>query len=278
MKTPTNTPKRSTVRTGLAGVAVTTAALVGGLTVLPTLVGAQETEPDAPEAPDSSQPETPRHRHPRGFLKHNAEVVSELLDLTPEEMREAFLEGTTLAELSQAQGVPVSDLIGALVTEAETQVAERLEAGDISQEQADRFLDGLEDRITERVNAERPVREGRGHRGHRGEGAEIVSELLNMTPEEIREGFQSGSTLAELAEASGVATEDLVDALVAEARAHVDARLESGAITEEQADSILENMEERIEDRVNADRPLERPGRSGRLGHRGSPAAEAFDA
>jgi lambda repressor-like predicted transcriptional regulator len=278
MNTPTNTSKRSTVRTGLAGVAVTTAALVGGLTVLPTLVGAQETEPDTPETPDSTQPEAPLHRHPRGLLKHNTEVVSELLDLTPEEMREAFLEGTTLAELSQAQGVPVSDLISALATEAETRVAERLEAGDITQEQADRFLDGLEDRITERVNADRPVREERGHRGHHGEGAEIVSELLNMTPEEIREGFQSGSTLAELAEDRGVATEDLVDALVADARARVDAKLESGAITEEQADSILENMKERIEDRVNADRPLERPGRNGRLGHRGSSAAEMLDA
>ncbi len=257
---------------------MTTAALVGGLTVLPALAGAQDTEPDAPEtrAPDTGENQGPRHHHPRGFLKHNSEVVSELLGLTPQEIREAFVEGTTLAELSEAQGVPAADLIDALVVEAQTHVAERLEAGDITQEQADRFLEGLEERVTERVNADRPVREGRGHRGH-GEGAEVVSELLGLTPEEIREGFQAGSTLAELAQAQGVATEDLVDALVAEAEARVAEKLESGAITQERADSILESMEERIEDRVNADRPLERPGRTRRLGRNGFGSTDSLD-
>ncbi|MFW2380262.1 MAG: hypothetical protein ACN4GZ_00790 [Acidimicrobiales bacterium] len=280
MNTDTNTPRRSTVRTGLAGVAVTTAALVGGLTVLPALAGAQDVEPEAPEtpAPDSAEAELGRHRHARGFLKHNSEVVSELLGLTPEEIRAAFVEGTTLAELSEAQGVPVADLIDALVTEAETHVAERLEAGDITQDQADRFLADLEERVTARVNAERPIRERRGPRGHRGEGSEIVSELLGLTREEIRAEFQAGTTLAELAEAQGVASEDLVDALVTEAQARVAEKLEAGDISQERADLILDNIEERVEDRVNADRPLERSGRRGRFGQRGGAPADAPDA
>ncbi len=279
MNSPTNTSKRSTVRTGLAGVAVTTAALVGGLTVLPSLAGAQDNESEAPESPtpESEQADAARHRHPRGILKHTSEFVSELLGLTPEQMREAFLEGTTLAELSEAQNVPATDLIDALVAEAETHVAERLDAGDITQDQADRFLDGLRDRISERVYAERPIREGRGRRG-RGEGSEIVSELLEMTPQEIREGFEAGSTLAELAQAQGVETDDLVDALVAEAEARVEEKLESGDITEDQANSILEDMSERIEDRVNSERPLERSGRGRHFGRRGAQAADSADA
>ncbi len=279
MNTRTNTPNRSTVRTGLAGVAITTAALVGGLTVLPSLAGAQDTEPEAPEipTPEAEQPDAARHRHPRGFWKHKSEVVADLLAMEPEDIREAFLDGTTLADLSVAQGVPVDDLIGALVTEAETHVAERLEAGDITQEQAARLLDGLQERITERVNAERPIRERRGPR-HNGEGAAVVSELLGLSPQEIREGFQAGNTLAELAEAQEVSPDSLVDALVAEAEARVAQKLEAGDISEDRADSILEGLEERIEDKVNAERPLDRPGRGHHNGRRGARAAGSPDA
>jgi lambda repressor-like predicted transcriptional regulator len=279
MNTPDNTPRRSTVRTGLVGVAVTTAALVGGLTVLPSLAGAQDNEPEAPESPspESEQPDAARHRHPRGFLKHKSEVVSDLLDMEPEAVREAFLDGTTLAELSEAQGLPVGELISALVSDAEAQVAEHLDAGQITEEQADRILDGLEERITERVYAERPVREGRGRRGH-GQGSEIVSELLGMTTQEIRDGFEAGNTLAELAQAQGVSSEQLVDALVAEAEARVTEKVESGDISQDRADSILGNMEERIENRVNSERPLDRPGRGRHSGNRRAPAAQSPDA
>ncbi|NNE94824.1 MAG: hypothetical protein HKN24_02235 [Acidimicrobiales bacterium] len=265
------TARRSTVRTGLAGVAIGTAALVGGLTVLPAFAGAQDIEPETPDTEIPPGDESSRHRPRLGFRAHKIETVTEVLDLSAEEIHEAFQNGTTLAELSEAQGVPVDTLIDALVTATESEVAEHLEAGDITQEQADRILESLEERVTTMVNADRPIREGRGRHGHRhrghgiGAGSEVVTDLLGLTQEEIREAFQNGTTLAELAESQGVSTDALVDALVAEAEARVAEKVEAGDITAERADSILEDLEERIEDRVTSERPAERRGRRGGL-------------
>ncbi len=201
MTTPNTTPKRSVVRNGLAGVAIGTAALVGGLTVLPSFASAQETEPEttvpesteAPESDEATRPSdvldelvaegvitqaqadtiTERMQAARAEFRTNrghrgypgAEVVTELLGLTQAEIREAFQAGTTLAELAEAQGIATDDLVDALVAEAEAKVAEKLEAGDITQERADSILDGLEEKIEDRVTAERPIREGRRGRG-----------------------------------------------------------------------------------------------------------------
>jgi len=205
MSTPNNTPtskKRSTLRNGLAGAAIGAAALVGGVTVLPSLAGAQDAEPETPEteAPETEAEATESAsssgvlaelveegvitqeqadtiaerfeaaRGERGQRSNRnrvgSEVLTELLGLSQAEIREAFQDGSTLADLAEAQGVATDDLVDALVAEAEERVNEKLEAGDITQEQADTRLDGIEEKIEAAVTTERPAREGR--RGRSG--------------------------------------------------------------------------------------------------------------
>lgn len=198
MTTLTPTPKNSgsTIRTGLAGVAIGAAALVGGLVALPALAGAQDdVTPETTQAPaehpdvlgdlveegvitqeqaDIIRERFAEHRaefgrghHRPGFLGLRGEagdVVSDLLGLTEEEIAEAFQSGTSLADLATQQGVEVQTLVDALVDEAETNLADKVADGTITQERADSILENLEERITEGVNAERPRFEGR--RGH----------------------------------------------------------------------------------------------------------------
>lgn len=204
MTTPTPTPTTdktsSTIRTGLAGVAIGAAALVGGLVALPALAGAQdEVTPEATEAPaerpdiladlveegviNQEQADIIRerfeeyraefgrgHRHHHGFgLRGEAgAIVSDLLGLTEAEIAEAFQNGTSLADLAAQQGVEVQTLVDALVAEAEANLAEKVADGTVTQERADSVLENLEQRIEERVNAERPLFEGRRGRGRFG--------------------------------------------------------------------------------------------------------------
>lgn len=134
--------------------------------------------------------------------------------------------------------------------------------GVITQEQADA--------IRERFAEHRA--EFGGRKGHRGEGLREVSQavidLLGLTPAELREAFVSGQTLAEVAEAEGVSTEVLVDTIVAETQALVDEKLAAGDITADRAQSILDGLEARVQERVTADRPIRDGGwRGHRRGH-----------
>ena len=87
------------------------------------------------------------------------------LDLTEDELRTALEpEGTTLAQVAEEQGVSVDTLVEALVQAQQDRIAQEVEDGRLTQEEADERLADLEERVTERVDSADP---GRGH-GPRG--------------------------------------------------------------------------------------------------------------
>lgn len=84
------------------------------------------------------------------------EVITGLLGLSGEEIHEALVGGQSLADLAVEQGVSVDDLIDAIVTERQSMIDDKVEAGVLTEEQAAEISEGLVDRVTARVNGERP--------------------------------------------------------------------------------------------------------------------------
>ncbi|MGY1722861.1 hypothetical protein [Blastococcus sp. SYSU DS0533] len=85
------------------------------------------------------------------------------LDLTEDELREALAtEGTSLADVAEQQGVAVDTLVEALVTAQQERLAQAVEAGDLTQEEADERLADLEERVAVRVADENGGPRGRG--------------------------------------------------------------------------------------------------------------------
>ena len=129
---------------------------------------------------------------------------------------------------------------------------ELVDNGTITQEQMDS--------IVEQFQARAQAGEGRfeGRRGFRAATSEVVTELLGIEQDALRDALRGGQTLAEVAEANGVSTDNLVDELVAEANSRLDEKVADGSITAEEADEKRDGLEERITARVNGERP-ERP-------------------
>lgn len=101
------------------------------------------------------------------------EAAATALGMSEDELRSALEDGdTTLADVAEEQGVPVGTLVDALVAGGQERVADAVEDGRITQEQADERLADLEERITERVESATPAFGGHGPRGHRGSGAD----------------------------------------------------------------------------------------------------------
>ena len=121
------------------------------------------------------------------------------------------------------------------------------------------------DAVVETLQNARPnrgeFRERLGQRGPRGAGE--IAEILGLEGSEMREALRNGSSIAELAEAQGIDSADVVDAIVARAEERLDTAVENGHIDDTQAAVMLTRTAERAEDLVNGE--IELGGRRGRL-------------
>jgi hypothetical protein len=101
------------------------------------------------------------------------------------------------------------------------------------------------------TNGERPEgrREGRG--GHGCGGNEAVAELLGLTPEELHDAKEAGSSLAEVAASQGVSVDDVIQTIVDEKAEHLAEEVAEGDLTQAEADARLAEIEARTADRVN---------------------------
>jgi hypothetical protein len=97
------------------------------------------------------------------------ETAAEALGMTEDELRTALEpDGTSLADVAEDQGVDVDTLVDALVQAQQDRIAQAVEDGRLTQEEADERLADLEERVTERVNSDAPDRgpHGRGGPAH----------------------------------------------------------------------------------------------------------------
>ena len=107
------------------------------------LVPVQDDETENPDAPQ-------RHRHHRGGC--DLEEAAAAIGIDEADLREALEGGQSIAEVAEANGVAVEDVIDAMVAEKTEHLEEKVAEGDLTQEEADEKLSELESRITDRVN------------------------------------------------------------------------------------------------------------------------------
>ena len=118
---------------------------------------------------------------------------------------------------------------------------------------------------------------------HRGVGflqLDTAAAYLGLTEAALRTELRSGSTLADVAKEKDKSVDGLVNALVAAAKKDLDAAVDAGKLTQSQADSIAEGLDERMTALVNGDHPGPFPKGGFGFGHhgfRGGVMPPAFD-
>jgi hypothetical protein len=232
----------------LLGAAAFSLALAGGgaagaLLGTPSLSGAQDGTEDTSEiTTDAAGPRFGEHRG------ESLATAAEAIGITEDELRAALQDGQSIAQVAEAEGVDVQVVIDALVADA----TERLEEA----------ISNLPDRMTEVVNREGfPERRGPGGPGGRHwfhPRLDAAADAIGITEDELRAALEDGDTIADVAAANDVDVQAVIDALVADATAHIDEEVAEGDLTEEQATERKANLEERITALVNGER-RERP-------------------
>lgn len=96
---------------------------------------------------------------------------------------------------------------------------------------------------------------GMGRDGGRGMGPgarlDTVATVLGITVDDVRTAVQKGTTIADLAKEHGKTAQDVIDALVAEVKAHFDPEVASGEHTQAEADARIADATTRITEFVN---------------------------
>ena len=184
--------------------------------------------------------------------------------LSPTEESDAIV-----ADAAKQLGVSATELDAALTQALENRVDAAVKAGTITQARADE----LKQRIEAGEVPLAGMGPGKGHRGgHHGfVDLAAAARYLGVTEAKLRAGLESGDTLAEIANAEGKTAAGLSDALVAAAKAELDAKVKAGTMTAAQRTSILADLEARIADAVNGELRF----RGGPGGHGGPPAGDA---
>lgn len=86
--------------------------------------------------------------------------------------------------------------------------------------------------------------------GQRGNGPmlEEKAALLGLSGDELQTKLDSGMTFIEIAEEQGITLTQIQEKLMAEKEEWLQSRVDSGFLTQEQADQMKQNMEEKMEE------------------------------
>lgn len=96
---------------------------------------------------------------------------------------------------------------------------------------------------------------GPGHHGMMGRGLDTVAEAIGVDEQVVVDGLAAGQSLAEIAAANGSSAQAVIDALMAEANAHIDDEVAEGDMDAAEAEQHRAEVTERITAMVNGELP-----------------------
>jgi hypothetical protein len=175
-------------------------------------------------------------------------------------------DGASIADIAGESNLQA--VVDALVAEHEDRIDEAVGDGRLSEEEAEEVRAAVADRVEAMVNGEhptgfKPFGMDRFHGRDRFDGFDSrgmfgldqIAEELDLSVDELWESLAGGSTLAEIADEKGVATDTLIDTVLADLDEKLDALVADERLTRERADEIREGSAAMIESMINGEMP-----------------------
>ena len=227
---------------GLAGVIAVGVLGAGGVALADGLPGGGST-------PTATAPAGTNVKHPRLALRLFADVVTKSgLDCAT--FMDGFKNGQTINDILGANADSVKAQVQA---DAEARITDALNAGTITQHQADNATAKLPAAL-DKLFSTTPPHDGKGLRlaaiGHAA--VQTVADTLGIPASQVRDDLKSGKTIAEIA---GPQTQDVINALDAKVDTAIDQAVANGRVKPENADALKTKAHDKIADLVSNGRP-----------------------
>ena len=189
------------------------------------------------------------------------DIITEATGLTLQEIRQQVADGATLAEVIEANGGSVDDVVTQVVAAITERVTEGQANGNLTAERATEILENLEQNVRDMLNGEMPFMPQGGRFGDGGWMGDrnqqrlrlvnLVAEATGLEREEVVTLVQDGATLAQVLTDNGVDVATFIDEQVAVREANLTAQVASGHISQEVADARLNLFRVELTDRLN---------------------------
>lgn len=154
--------------------------------------------------------------------------------------------------VAEALGITVEKYDETVATAQKQVLDEAVAAGQLTQEQADRLQNRLDETGSlGRMGGPRGGGHGRGPADGSSVLLTVAAEKLGLTEAELRTELQTRS-IADLAKEKGVDTQVIGDEYLAQTKAKLDAQVAAGTLTQAQADEKLQSKTEALEQRLTA--------------------------
>lgn len=197
-------------------------------------------------------------------------ILADMAGVTPSVIISKLREGKSLADVAKSYGIDVKSLIDKVVAVHTERLQKLVDNGRITQEQANSRIKLIRQHITDQVNVvwsedllppPPPSDEwGLGPRMGRGMGlreppddtpVSILAKEAGVPVSEIIQALREGKSLADVAKSHGVNVESFIDQIVAAHTERLQQLVDDGRITQEQADSRIATLRERVTEQVN---------------------------
>jgi hypothetical protein len=171
---------------------------------------------------------------------------------------------TVLNDAANQLGVTPNELSAALKSALERRIDAAVAAGRISKAQGDEMKQRLESGDFPLFGFGPGFGPGPGMFEHHEifGGLDAAATYLGLTEDQLRSELDNGKSLADAAKAHGKTVDGLVQALVADAKNHLDEAVADGHLTKAEETQMLSRLEQGIRAVVNGVRPegMPRPG------------------
>lgn len=186
----------------------------------------------------------------------------ELLKMDAETFRAEMKSGKTLLEVAKAQDVSEQALTEFLTKQMTQRIDERVKAGRLTAEQAEKIKAEQPKRIADMINGKGPMHKGPGPRpGHGPFNDAKLLGLLNIDKDTLRTELRSGKTLLAIANDRGVSEGQLKDCLISQMTQRIDAGVKAGRIPADKAENMKAHMADRVDDMIHGKGPMHKgPG------------------
>jgi uncharacterized protein (DUF433 family) len=239
---------------GTAGVSIAGATSDGGS--MPSSVAATAAQDQAQDGTKAG----PGRGHRRARIGQVLDVAAGVIGIERTDLVAELRDGKSIADVATAHGVDPQAVVDALVQAGQERINEAVAAGTLDPERAASLEARLEERVGKLVETTKEQRRHRraAIRRHARNAVETAAETIGIVPKDLVTELRGGDTIADVATAHGVDPQAVIDALVAEANANIQAAKESGKLTDEQAARLTERAAERITHLVNEGRKARR--------------------
>jgi hypothetical protein len=149
-------------------------------------------------------------------------------------------------------GITVEKYDAAVQQAREQVVGEALEEGWLTEDQAERMQERMDPGFGMRGMGKGFIVPRRGFMGCGGDSLiGMIAEELDMSMQDLFAELQDGKSLAEVASENGVDVQAIADAYLAQLEENLTQAVADGKITQNQADWMLEQAKEGVQDQLN---------------------------